>query len=261
VAESTVILKKCPQCSKDIPASIRVCPYCQRDEKGQMPDATPEMLAVDGQLRQDLKQLESEDPFARKAAADRIHQKGLAAIPLLVSFINEHTRKGVPEVAKLLGRLRDPRATSALLQAMKVGDEEVRTAALWALSQMNDSQALAALINEADRTHPLMQAYLAHALMGHQDPRISPALARLAQNSSREVAFQAIWSLGENGDAGAIPLLRRLLTRTDPVLKTAAQVALRRLGGPVRRLYPWWIWVCGASVLGVVGYVVWHFYK
>ncbi|OGR89562.1 MAG: hypothetical protein A2992_03950 [Elusimicrobia bacterium RIFCSPLOWO2_01_FULL_59_12] len=255
--------KKCPSCGKDIPTSIDVCPYCRRDEAGQAAAAElPADSGMEGSLPEDLVQLGNNDPFVRKSAADRIAQKGSAAVPTLINLLSEQSHKGAAEVARLLGRLRDRRAVSALVQAIKTGDEELRSTAVWALAQINDPLALEELLHEADRNNPTVQAYLAHIIAGVQDPRVVPALIKLARHTSREVSFQAIWALGEAGDRAAVLPLRRLLGRKDALIRAGAEASLRRLGGPVRRAIPIFGVAAGfAACLSAGAALFWHFYK
>jgi len=247
---TTMRLKKCSYCSKDIPLTIAVCPYCRRNEKGEEIDLQTGVVDPGQSVSEsELHDLRSEDPVLRINVSERLAQKGPAVVPFLIEFVNDHSHKGIPDAVRILGKIRDRRAVSALTQAVHVGDEDTRIAAVWALSQINDPETLNELLRECDRNNPSVQAYLAHILSGYQDARILPMLIKLAGHSSREVAFQATWGLGETGNAGAIYPLRRQLGRKDTLIKAAAQMALRRLGGPVRRVIPLW----GSILGGVVG--------
>jgi bilin biosynthesis protein len=231
-------LKPCPKCSKDIPSGIEVCPYCRHDDQGRDTREEAGLTAsAAAQVQEDLNALGSDDNLARKTAAERLAQRGAAVIPILTSVLNEHTRKGLSEVARLLGRLRDQRAIEPLVQALKLGDEELKVSAVWALSQFNDARALEELIRESQRSDSTVQSYVAHTLADFQDARVLPNLIRLTEHPSRDVAFQAIWSLGEVGNAEAVMPLRRSLGRKDPIIRAAAQAALKRLGAPARRAY------------------------
>lgn len=253
--------KKCAFCRKDIPSTIVICPYCQRDERGQAAVEEAVILA-DSQLLEDIKHLGSEDPYVRKGAGERLVQRGSAAVPALTTVVQEHAQKGVAEAARLLGRLRDRRAVAALVQALKIGDEELRTSAVWALTQINDPQALEEILHEASRNNPAVQAYVAYKISAVQDPRVLPTLLKLAQHTNREVSFQAIWALGESGDSKAILPLRKLLGGRDPLLRSAVESALRRLGGPVRRAYSTAMVLGGiGSILAVLVGLGWIFYR
>jgi HEAT repeat protein len=257
-----MLFKPCPSCRKTIPFTIAVCPYCHKDEKGR-DIAAQESVSVelDPQTRTDVEHLGSDDPVLRRTAADRLLQRGPAVVPFLIALVQEHTHKALPEAIRVLGRLRDPRAAGALTQALKIGQEEVHTAAVWALSRLNDPQAVGELLQTTERNNPTVQAYLGHALAEVQDARVRPALVRLARHANHEVAFQALWALGELGDIAAIPFLRRQLGRKDPVVRAAAEAALRRLGGPVRRVIPAGAYAGGAMVLAALAAWGWMIYR
>jgi HEAT repeat protein len=254
-----MILKKCPFCQKDIPAAISECPYCHRDESGR--DVTLTEKALDSQSVRDVERLGSDDPVVRQQASDRLMDKGADVVPALIRLLNEHTSKGMTEAARILGRLRDRRAVPALLQALKIGDEDLRAAAAWSLHQLHDPGALNELLHELERKDNSIQPYLAFSLGGYQDSRVVPTLIKLAAHNSPEVAFQAVWALGEAGDKTAILPLRRLYSKKDLLLKAAAETALRRIGGPVRKMTSVWSWLGWTTGVGAVASLLWYAYR
>jgi HEAT repeat protein len=264
MTDMSMRLTQCLYCHKSIPVRMSECPYCHRDDKGQEIDASgiPAISSIDAGLQKDLTQLGSEDLYIRQEAAERIGQRGMKVVPMLVSILNEHSRKGLADIAKILGRLRDRSAIAALTQSMKIGNEDLRSAAVWALCQMNDAEVLPALLQEAGRQNPTVQGYIAHALAGFREARVTQTLAKLSADTSSEVAFQAVWSLGEVGDASTIPLLRDRLSRRDRLIDAAARYSLKRLGGPLRRRLPKWIVGLGVLLLiaGLFG-LMRYFYK
>jgi HEAT repeat protein len=160
--------------------------------------------------------------------------------------------------------LRDRRAVPALVQAMKMGDETLKAAAIWALSQIRDPAALSELMAEAERPNPVLQSYLAHVLGTYQDPQVVPTLAKLLRSHHGEVSFQAAYALGECGAPVAVKALQHALSRRDHAVRTAAAASLRRLGASVRR--PFWVtgWARGALALVALSglaLAVWRFYK
>jgi HEAT repeat protein len=236
LAKAIAMLQKpCPFCQKRIPRSITVCPYCHRDEHGKNvmmeEKEAPAQTAVSNKYFQDdLKELGSDDPFVRDQAVVRVAQQGFGVVQALISILDDLAKPGLASVAKVLGRIRDRRAIPALVQAAKVGDEDLRIAAVWALTQFREPEILPALLSEAERPHPVIQGYLAYVFGTYQDPCVVAVLGRLARNSSREVAFQAACALGETGDPGAVRALRRAAGRRDPIVREAAVTSLRRLG-------------------------------
>ncbi len=237
-----MILKPCPFCQKDIPRAITVCPYCHRDEQGQPVQmdsaASSAPLGVDKSFEQDLLELASEDLFVREQAVVRMVQRGFGIVQALVSLLGDLNKPRLAGVARVLGKIGDRRAIPVLSQAAKMGDDELRTAAIWALTQFREPEILPTLLAEAERPQPSIQSYLAHVLGGFQDARVIPLLASLARHASREVAFQAAYALGETGDPSAVAPLRRALRRRDPVVRAAAAASLRRLGASTKLFWP-----------------------
>jgi HEAT repeat protein len=241
-----VILKPCPFCRKDIPRSITVCPYCHRDEKGKHVQIDPltgdNVRDIDRLSPNDLDHLAHRDAFVREEAVTRIAKGGVGAVGALVNILQEFNKPGMVGIVKILGKIGDRRAIPALVRAAKLGDEDLRMAAVWALSQFREPEILPVLLNEVERPHSLIQSYLAQVLGSFQDPRVPSVLNRLIQHPQREVAFQAAWALGDLGDRQAAAALRRGARRRDVVVREASLAALKRLGlAPVRWSWLWWV--------------------
>jgi HEAT repeat protein len=228
-----MILKPCPFCQKDIPRSITVCPYCHRDEAGKpvvMDTAAVESAVSDKYFQDDLKDLASDDPFTRDQAVIRVARHGAGVVQALLSILNDFAKPGLAGVALALGKIGDRRAIPVLAQAAKMGDEELRMAAVWALAQFHEPEVLPILLSEAERTHPIIQSFLANTLGTFQDNRVVPALCKLAGHPNREVAFQAVCALGEAGSRDGVPVLKKSWREGGPVVRAASAASLRRLG-------------------------------
>jgi len=230
-----MILKPCPFCRKDIPRSITACPYCRRDEKGNSvvmdsSAASAASPASDKYFENDFQELASEDPFIRDQAVVRVAQRGAAVVPALLNILSAFAKPGLAGVARALGKIGDQRAIPVLAQAAKMGDENLRVASVWALTQFHEPEVLPILLTEAERPHPVIQSFLAHVLGTFQDSRVIPVLAKLAAHPNREVAFQAACALGETGDRQGIAPLKQIWRRRDPLVRAASAASLRRLG-------------------------------
>ena len=213
---------------------MTVCPYCHLDEMGQpviMDSTLSADAGTDRYFENDLKELASEDAFVREQAGIRVAQRGFGVVQALVSILTDFAKPGLAGVAMSLGKIGDRRAIPVLTQAAKMGDEDLRLAAVWALAQFHEPEVLPVLISESDRPHTIIQGFLAHTLGTFQDSRVVPVLARLTSHPNREVAFQAACALGEVGDQAAIPALQKAWRRRDPFVRAASAASLRRLGG------------------------------
>ncbi len=259
-----MILRPCPFCSKEIPRAIQVCPYCHRDEKGQavvMDSAVQTPLLDDKYFDDSFQELASDDPFIRDQAVVDIAQKGFGVVQALISILSDFAKPGLAGVAAALGKIGDRRAIPVLSQAAKMGDEDLRIAAVWALAQFHEPEVLPVLISEADRSHPVIQSFIAHALGTFQDSRAVSVLQKLADHPNREVVFQAACALAETGDRNGIPTLRKIWRRRDPLVRSASAAALRRLGSSPSMFSPLLLSIgfVGLALLGTI--VGWFFYK
>jgi HEAT repeat protein len=228
-----MILKPCPFCQKDIPRSITVCPYCHRDEQGKpvaMDTVVVDAPLTDRYFEDDLIELASEDPFVRDQAVVRVAQRGVGVVEALISILSDFAKPGLAGVALALGKIGDRRAIPVLAQAAKMGDEELRMAAVWALAEFHEPEVIPILLSEAERPHPIIQSFLANVLGTFQDTRVAPVLAKLSGHPNHEVAFQAACALGESGGREGIAALKKSWRRGDALVRAASATSLRRLG-------------------------------
>ena len=258
---SVMILKPCPFCQKDIPRSITVCPYCHRDEAGKpvaMDTAAVENAVSEKYFQDDLKDLASDDPFKRVQAVVRVAHHGAGVVQALISILSDFAKPGLAGIALALGKIGDRRAITVLAQAAKMGDEELRMAAVWALAQFHEPEVLPILLTEAERPHPIIQSFLANTLGTFQDSRVVPALSKLAAHSNREVAFQAVCALGELRSRDGVPSLKKSWREGGPLVRAASAASLRHLGSrPSRFSFGSLAWGFGAlAALGAgAGYL------
>jgi HEAT repeat protein len=259
-----MILKPCPFCRKEIPRAIMVCPYCHRDEHGQpvvMDSTLSAEPGADMSFQNDLQELANEDPFTREQAVLRVAQRGFGVVQELIRILSDFAKPGLAGVAQALGKIGDRRAIPVLAQAAKMGDEDLRLAAVWALAQFHEPEVLPVLMSEAERPHPVIQSFLANVLGSFQDSRVVPILSKLVGHPSREVAFQAACALGETGDREGIPALQKTWRRRDALIRAASAASLRRLGGKPAFFSPAKV-IAGVAALAILGAGVgWLVYK
>jgi HEAT repeat protein len=257
-------VKPCPFCQKPIPAKITACPYCHRDEQGQsmqMDSTAPAPEAFNQKFfDNDLQDLASADAFVREQATVRMAQKGFGVSQALISILSDGAKPGLAGVAKVLGRVRDKRAVIPLIQSMKLGDEELRIAAIWSLTQFREPEVLPALLAEVERQHPTIQSYMAYALGTFQDNRAVPMLSKLVRSPNREVAFHAAYSLAELRDPSSISALKKALRQKDPLVRAAVAGALRRLGVRAVDVPMAWGWIAAAGLSAGLG-AAFFFYR
>jgi HEAT repeat protein len=251
-------LRPCPFCSKPIPKKITACPYCHRDEMGQpvrMDTAAAAPVDDAKFFPNDLQDLGSDDPFVREQAVVRMAQKGFGVAQALISVLSDLGKPGLAATAKVLGRIKDRRAIDALANAARMGDDDLRTAAIWALGQYREPEILQIFNREIERQHPTLQAYMAFVMSGFHDSTALAPLAKLAKSPNREVAFQAACALGELGDRTAGSALKKAYRHKDPVVRSAAAASLKRLGLSAVTASRAWMWAVGAIVLSIAAVV------
>lgn len=232
---------------------MTVCPYCHRDEKGEpvaMDSTAADGRGADRYFQNDLKELASEDLFVRDQAVVRVAQRGFGVVQALINILSDFAKPGLAGVATALGKIGDRRAIPVLSQAAKLGDDDLRIAAIWALAQFHEPEVLPILLSESERPHPIVQSFLANALGTFQDGSVVPVLAKLSLHPNREVAFQAANALGETGDRTAIPALQKAWRHGDALVRSASASSLRRLGGKPSWISPRSV-ALGLSVLAV----------
>jgi len=244
---------------------MTACPYCHRDEMGEpvmMDTQAPPPEDFSREMDLALGQLASEDLYVRDQAAARLEKLGISATTTLIQALEEHKKPALGIIAKILGRVGDKRAIGPLSQSARSGDEALRLMSVWALAQFRDSEALPALLMEAERPHPVIQSYLASVLGNFQDLRAVPVLSRLTQHSSREVAFHAVAALGELRTPESTRALQRAYRRRDPMIRAMACAALSRRGiSPLVASGLLWKMIVGAMVLGLLMFVLVRYYK
>jgi len=153
------------------------------------------------------------------------------------------------EALRVLGNVRHPEATGALIRRMQSPDPEVRAGAMAALHPQDEEGFLLLLSGWSDRD-PVGKIAMARRLAGIRDPRIRNFLLRnqLTDEDPR-VRAVALTGLGEleealrsagSGSPEVAEALVRHLGAEDPYERAAAAAALGRLetgGDSLRQAY------------------------
>ncbi|HEX8691162.1 MAG TPA: HEAT repeat domain-containing protein [Longimicrobium sp.] len=132
--------------------------------------------------------------------------------------------------ARLLGRLRIPAATDALLEALRSDDRGRREAAMLGLAHAEDQRSVGPLVDLLDEQDPELRGGAAWTL-GHVGSREAtrPLLGILDDREAR-VRRSAARALGRLEDPAAIPALAQLLgADADPTVRRAAAWALGKI--------------------------------
>ena len=114
----------------------------------------------------------------------------------------------------VLGRLGDPAAVPALLQAAKAEDPDTRLYAVWALGKIGGSQGFETVLESSQSEDAGARKMAAYVLGALGDPRAIPRLRVLAEDRVADVRWNAAIALGTLGDRSALPKLREMLDRS-----------------------------------------------
>jgi HEAT repeat protein len=159
-------------------------------------------------------------------------EMGPRTAPLLIRTLRDGTPKARFWSARILGEIRDGRAVRSLGDALFDPEDDVRSAAVWALGRIGD-RATASMIEPLLRDPRwFVRAHAAEALGRLGDAALAPALGEMLRDSSwwvRKNALDALVSVG----IGAAPVLQKAAEGDDRFARECAAEALTTLGLPV----------------------------
>jgi len=159
-------------------------------------------------------------------------EMGPRTAPLLIRTLRDGSPKARFWSARILGEIRDTRATRSLGDALLDADPEVRSAATWALGQLGERSTASLLEPLLRDSLWYVRAHAAEALGKLGDGTHAPALGESLRDRSwwvRKNALDALVLLGEP----AKPVLFRTLQGDDRFARDCAVEALMTLGVPL----------------------------
>lgn len=113
----------------------------------------------------------------------------------------------------VLGRLGDPAAVPALLQAAHAEDPDTRLYAIWALGKIGGPAGYDTVLEASQSEDAGTRKMAAYVLGTLGDRRAVPRLQVLAEDRVADVRWNAAIALGQLGDRSALPVLRAMLDR------------------------------------------------
>ncbi|MFT5585528.1 MAG: HEAT repeat protein [Cognaticolwellia sp.] len=139
---------------------------------------------------------------------------------------NPAVRGDMMDLAK---NVQDPLISQGLVGALDDRSADLRVRALVALAEQEDLTVVPAVAEALLDSDLRVQVAAAECLGRLGDPAGAPALLAYVE-SQKLPPLNAIWALGQIGDASAIPVLAGLRTSRDGHVSWNATQALRELG-------------------------------
>jgi HEAT repeat protein len=159
-------------------------------------------------------------------------EMGTRTAPLLIRTLRDGTPKARFWAARILGEVKEARATRSLGDALLDPEPDVRSSAAWALGTIGE-RSTSTLVETALRD-PVwsVRAHAAEALGKIGDPAMAGALGEALRDRSWWVRRNALDALTRLGDASK-PALFHALESDDRFARDCATEALATLGVPI----------------------------
>ncbi len=173
--------------------------------------------------------------YEREAGADVLLEAletiGQPAVDSLLEALEDPEGAVRRFAARLLGRIRDPRAIEPLGMALYDMHFEVGQAAAESLARFGEA-GLRVLGEALKHPEAWLRQHAVYGLTLSGDNRIVPLLLNTLNDPEREVVKQVIQSLGKLKDPRALPALQAIaLRRADRELSSLARGAIETLKG------------------------------
>jgi len=133
------------------------------------------------------------------------------------------------DAAEELGKRKERRAVQPLIEMLR---SEGRTPAAKALGKIGDPAAVDALLDALKDDFSVLRKESAEALGLIGDPRAVNGLIPLLRDEEEDVRYQAAWALGELKDPTAVPHLIEALEDSNEQVRYDAAEALGKIQDP-----------------------------
>ncbi|MCB0198494.1 MAG: HEAT repeat domain-containing protein [Caldilineae bacterium] len=178
-----------------------------------------------------LDQLENGDPLQQEQAAQELAAIGSRSFVPDLTRIFMATDNPRP-AATVLGAIGTPAALAVLVDGLSDEALTPRRNAAQLILLEKDVEAVPALVVGLQNRNPLTRRHSAQVLGFIGSPRAGNPLLRAAHDIDAGVRQEAVWALGEIGEARMQPALKAI-ARSDPDLEVRieAERAALRVGG------------------------------
>jgi HEAT repeat protein len=160
-------------------------------------------------------------------------EMGPRTVPLLIRSLRDGNPRARFWSARILGEIRDPRATRSLGDALLDREADVRSSAAWALGSISDGAATEMVAPLLRDPAWYVRAHAAAALGRIGDVSAVDGLAAALEDRSWWVRRNALDALVRLGGP-SVPALQRALRSSDRFARDCAVEGLSTLGVPLR---------------------------
>ena len=136
------------------------------------------------------------------------------------------------EAAEALRKLQDRVAVDALIEALKEGEEILRTTSAKALASIGDSSAVKPLIGALIRGSVDLRVAASHALGSLKAHEALKHLLTNLKSNIPEIRLAAIEALGMIGDPNSVKLVSKFIWEEDDSARMVTITALESIGSP-----------------------------
>lgn len=157
---------------------------------------------------------------------------GDVGVDKIVARLSDPNYRARPELAEVLGRMKQKQAVQPLVALLNDGDVKVRKEAAHALGKIGDPSAVEPILKELDDDRWLLRSEFAEALGRLGDKRAVEPLIKLLKDQKWLVQRSAARALSALGDPRATPALLELLKSDNDDVRTCAAEVLGTLGDP-----------------------------
>ena len=132
-------------------------------------------------------------------------------VRVLLTALEDNNRSVRQMGARLLGKIKDPRATIPLIKTLEDPEYEVREEASMALRNIKDPQAIEPLVKALNSKNPEVREHVIKTLGEFKDNRAIEPLMATIQDPDPEVRAAAIQVFGTIKDPRAMPPIMKAL--------------------------------------------------
>jgi HEAT repeat protein len=147
-------------------------------------------------------------------------------IQVLLASLQDNNRSVRQMSARLLGKLKDPRATIPLIETLEDPEFEVREEASIALRNIKDPQAIEPLVKALNSTNPQVREHVVKTLGEFKDHRAIEPLMGTIRDPDPEVRAAAIEVMGTIKDPRAVQPIIKALNDFDEKVRLQAVTTL-----------------------------------